>query len=107
LRPLDPDIGYALAGLGFVLLKAERLEEALVAAQRSLQEAPSFLTSYRLLITCLVWLGRPDEAKRVARRLLDLAPDLTVAKCRAMTPGTYITFRDRYMDALRNAGIPE
>lgn len=107
INPLDPDIGHARTGLGFVLLKSGRSQEALAVGLRALQEVPNFLSAYRLVITCLVWLDRLDEARQVAARLRELAPELTVAKCRTMLPFSTPGFSERYMDALEQAGIPE
>ena len=108
LSPLDPATASFLTGLGFAYTRTGKFDDALSAGLRALREAPDFHSSYRLVIVCLVGLGRLDEARVVAQRLLALAPGLTVTKCRALTAvGSDAEYTDSYMASLSLAGIPD
>jgi adenylate cyclase len=107
LSPLDPLTPAFLTGLGFAYTRTGKYDDALSAGLRALREAPDYHTSHRLVITCLVELGRLDEARVVAQRLLALSPGLTVTKCRALQVGSDPEYTDRYMAALALACIPD
>ena len=108
LSPLDPATASILTGLGFAYTRIGKFDDALSAGLRALREAPDNHSSHRLVIVCLVGLGRLDEARVVARRLLALSPGLTVTKCRALTAvGSDAAYTDSYMAALSLAGIPD
>ena len=108
LSPLDPATAAIFTGLGFAYTRFGKFDDALSAGLRALREAPEYHTSHRLVITCLVRLGRLDDARVVAQRLLALAPGLTVTKCRALTAvGSDAEYTDSYMAALALAGIPD
>ena len=78
LSPLDPSMGAMLAGLGTAHLMAQRNAEALPLLQRAVQEAPKFVTTHRALIHALTRLGRLEEARAAAARLLEIRPDYRV-----------------------------
>jgi adenylate cyclase len=108
LSPLDPMTASILSGLGFACARIGKFDDALSAGLRALREAPDNHSSHRLVIVCLVRLGRLDEARAVAQRLLALAPGLTVTKCRALTAvGSDAEYTDSYMATLSLAGIPD
>lgn len=107
LSPLDPLTSAFLTGLGFAYTRVGNFDDALSAGLRALREAPDYHTGFRLVIACLVELGRLDEARVVAQRLMALSPGLTIAKCRALQVGTDPVYTDRYMAALALAGIPD
>jgi adenylate cyclase len=95
-------------GLGFAYIRTGAFDDALSAGLRALRDAPNNHSGHRLVITCLVGLGRLDEARVLAQRLLALAPGLTVTKCRALTAvGSDPEYTDSYMAALALAGIPD
>jgi tetratricopeptide (TPR) repeat protein len=62
------------AGMGIALLKLNRFEEAVAAANRALRQDQTFSTTYRCLAAGLAHLGREDEAKHAVARLLELNP---------------------------------
>ena len=76
LSPLDPEKGIALSGIGMSHLMLERFEEALKWGENALQEMPNYGSSHRVVICALVGLGRLDEARTAASRLLRGFSDL-------------------------------
>lgn len=65
------------SGLAFAHLLLEEFEEAVRWGRRALDGNPNYTPTYRALACALAHLGRIDEARGVARRLLDLVPNFT------------------------------
>jgi hypothetical protein len=68
---------------------------------------PNYGSSHRVVIGALVGLGRLDEGRAAARRLLEAFPTYTLTLQRQINPWRDHAFGERYLDALRIAGIPE
>jgi adenylate cyclase len=107
LSPLDPEKGIALSGIGMSYLMLERFDEALQWGQNALREMPNYGSSHRAVIGALVGLRRLDEARAAAQRLMDAFPTYTLTLQREINPWRDQAFAQRYLDALRIAGIPE
>jgi adenylate cyclase len=107
LNPLDPEMGYVLSGLALAYVVADRFEEALPIAQKSLMEAPNWITNHLLLLRCLVHFGRIEEARSSAHRLLEIAPQFSVSYYRNTSAFRDPEFIERASADLRIAGIPE
>jgi adenylate cyclase len=91
--------------LAFALFVAGRYEEALNAAEKSLRENAGAPGAYRVRAACLSQLGRIDEARSALADFLRLAPVATVASTRAQVPLKSPGDLDRYVDALKRAGL--
>jgi adenylate cyclase len=108
LNPRDPEGGYTWGGVASSLLALDRLEEALDAARRSVQEMPTYTTGHRMITIALARLGRVDEARQSAKRLLELTPDYSLSRAKHFMGSAYASGSvERYLAALRLAGIPE
>ena len=59
------------------------------------------------MIGALVGLGRLDEARAAARRLMEAFPTYTLALQKQINPWRDEAFGERYIEALRVAGVPE
>src|SRR3954449_8688284 len=101
-RSLD---GCMLAGLGVAHLMAQRNAEALPLLQRAVQEAPKFADCHQFLILALSRLGRGDEARAAAARLLEIRPDYRagVASSGLFSPA----FNEERRHSALAAGIPD
>ena len=107
LSPIDPEKGIALSGIGMSYLMLERFEEALQWGEQALREMPNYGSSHRVVIGALVGLRRLDEARAAARRLMEEFPTYNLALQRKINPWRDEAFAERYLDALRIAGIPD
>jgi adenylate cyclase len=107
LSPVDPEKGIALSGIGMSYLMLERYEDALAWGEQALREMPGYGSSHRVVIMALVRLGRPDEARAAARRLMEAFPTYTLGLQQRINPWRDQAFAERYVEALRCAGIPE
>ena len=74
LSPLDPWRSSALLAFSFAKFHRGRYEEAAADARKSIQSAPGFSIPYVSLAASLAKLGRLQEAKAAAARVLELQP---------------------------------
>ena len=107
LSPIDPEKGIALSGIGMSYLMLERFDEALQWGEQALREMPNYGSSHRVVIGALVGLQRLDEARGAARRLLEVFPTYNLTLQRQINPWRDEAFSERYLDALRAAGVPD
>ncbi len=90
----------------FMLFDLERYEETFDWAQRaSLSPNPRPLT-FALLTAVLTKLGRQEEARVALNDLLAHAPGMSCDKYRENPFGAPVVM-ERFIDALREAGLPE
>ena len=106
LSPYDPLIYLPYVGLAYAHFFAGNFVEAASAARRASAANPRFSVPCYLHTAALVRLGRLDEAKSMAKVLLELQPGFTVS---GLVSGN-ITTPERMgllAGALRQVGLPE
>jgi adenylate cyclase len=107
LSPRDPANYWTFAFLGLADFADERYEEAAEWAQRAIHLYQKFPTAHRLLTASRKQLGQIEKARAALIALLSVSPGTTVAKIRAAVPWKDPVVMERYLDALRKAGLPE
>ena len=107
LSPRDPANYWTFAFFGLADFADERYEEAVEWAQRAIHLYQKFPTAHRLLTASRSQLGQTEKARAALIALLSVAPGTTVAKIRAAVPWKDPAVMERYLDALRKAGLPE
>jgi len=107
LSPYDAGKGLWLAGKGIGAFIAGRYDDVIANAGLILREYPAFATAYRQRAAALAALGRQEEARADMGTLLQLVPGLTVSQVRIRVPLKDPAAMDRWLDALRKAGLPE
>ena len=107
LSPLDPEKGIALSGIGMSYLMLQQFEDALSWGEQALREMPGYGSSHRVVICALVGLGRLEEARAAARRLMEAFPTYTVSLQREINPWRDTAFAERYLAALSLAGVSD
>jgi tetratricopeptide (TPR) repeat protein len=105
LSPLDPMRYYPLVALACAALFTGRPEDAVRYAVDAIQANPSFDVPYCMMIAGLVELGRMDEARDAAARLMAVYPNFTVARRHRANYRDTQAF-ERYLAALERAGLP-
>ena len=75
-------------------------------ALRVLKERPRWLTAQTTLIAALWSVGRQDEARVIARELLDKHPSFTVSRWAIRLPYRRQEDLDTLVNPLRMAGLP-
>jgi len=104
LSPLDPEMFQMLNGIALAHLIAGRNEQALVFAQRAIDEEPRFTSSHRAKIVALGNLGRWQDAKAAADVLLTYDPGFTLSRLPTYRDAD---FQQIYRGGLKAVGIPD
>ncbi len=105
LNPLNPSLN--LYGLGTTYIRMERYEEAITVLKKALHYQPDFFAAHLTLAGCYAALGREEEAHAEAAEVLRLNPKFSVKKIAKSLPYRDKAVKERYIDALRKAGLPE
>src|SRR5262249_2639921 len=82
-------------------------ERAVFAGRRAVKTNPNLVAGYKPLIASLGHLGRRDEAREYILKLLSLEPSFTVERFGQIYSIKKPSDRERYMEGLRPAGVPE
>jgi tetratricopeptide (TPR) repeat protein len=96
--------------VAWAYLGAGRYEEAADAADRTLSVQPDYPPGLRLKAVTRGLLGRIDEARTAAARLLAKQPESSIAWMRAfLQPMLQRNPKalEAYLDGARSAGVPE
>ncbi|WP_244494074.1 tetratricopeptide repeat protein [Mesorhizobium sp. Root172] len=105
LNPLDAMNCVPQGMIGFGNFLNGRHEQAIAAGRRAVELNPGFSILHGWLAAPLARLGRIEEAKASAARLLSLDPRFTIGRWSAavgLAPGII----DDVSDAMRTAGLP-
>jgi DNA-binding SARP family transcriptional activator/Tfp pilus assembly protein PilF len=107
LAPFDPYFGLfeTMYPVAYVF-KGDYVRAATIG-RRVVQSNPEFSNGYKPLIAALGHLGRREEAQAYVDRLRQLEPHFTVAHFGKVYPFRRGSDRERYMEGLRRAGVPE
>jgi TolB-like protein/Tfp pilus assembly protein PilF len=105
LNPLDPSMG--LYGLGMAYIRMERYEEAITVFKKTLHYQPDMLPTHVRLAACYAALGREEEAHAEAAEVLRLNPKFSVKWQAKIIEIVDKAVKERYIDALRKAGLPD
>ncbi|HXQ53249.1 MAG TPA: adenylate/guanylate cyclase domain-containing protein [Stellaceae bacterium] len=107
LSPFDP-FRYAPYGtLSFAYFLKGRFDEAAETARRSVENNPRFSGLYKFLVAALVRLGQLEAAKTTAKQLMTLQPQFTIGLVAAEYASVPRDGLAAFLDALRQAGLPE
>ena len=106
LSPLDPWITAALHGICMGHFLRGRYTEASLAAQRAIRSKPGFSVSHMFLAASLAKLGRIEDAKAAAARVMQLQPNFSSnGQCSAI--GCVPILAGPLIEAMRAANLPE
>jgi TolB-like protein len=107
LSPRDPRGWLAAGALAIAATVDENYPEAIAWAEKALTQNRRFAVALRVLIVAMVKLGQKERAGAIARELLDVEPELTIAGFFKRIPFPVETMATTYTEALRAAGVPE
>jgi adenylate cyclase len=106
LSPFDPWITAGLHGIFMGHFRRGQYEDAALAIRRAIRSKPGFSISHMFLAAALAKLGRTDEAKHAAERVLQLQPNFSSSgQCAAI--GCVPALADPLIEAMRAAGLPD
>ena len=92
------------------MLHLGRDEEAVAGHRRSIQDNRNYPLAHFFLAAALGLLGRLDEARAAAQAGLALDPSFTIRRFRSAALSDnpiYLAQRDRVLEGLRKAEVPE
>ena len=98
---------WYLKTLGAAYNAVGRHEEAAEAYKQFLDRSPESTRGHPGLIVSYMWLGREDEAKGYAAELLRIKPKFSLESFRKRLTYKDQAYVERFLDALRKAGLPE
>lgn len=108
LSPKGYDLFFYYNFLSLAHYSAGAYREAVKWARISEIEHPLYTSNLRLLTACLVAVDRIEEAREVADRLMAVEPKFGLqAYVRARLPFRPPELRGRFINHLRQAGLPE
>ena len=105
LSPFDPWRATAFIATAIGHFQRERYQHAAPAAHKAVQSSPGFSISYVLLAAPLAKLGRLDEAKAAAARVVELQPEFRSRRHFAAV-GCVPPLADALCEALSLTGLP-
>ena len=106
LSPFDPLSNIRHMAIAIAHFVAGRLEESAAAANRAAQAHPGFSPPYWMRAAALANLGRTDDAKIMAQRLLEVQPQFTITWITS-APFANPEILAALGQALRRVGLPE
>jgi adenylate cyclase len=88
-----------LNGIGEAYFFSRRFDEATANLLASLNLAPTFPVTYRVLASCYAQMGRLDDAREIVRRLRSMTPAVMEPATRYRNP----ELRELFLSGLRLA----
>jgi pentatricopeptide repeat protein len=98
LSPRDRGTTY-FNGIGEAHFFAHRFDDAAANLLASLELAPSFPVTYRVLASCYAHMGRLDDARNIVGRLRAITPAVMEPATRYRNP----ELRELFLSGLRSA----
>lgn len=102
LNPIPPT--FYLFGLGHSYSLAGQYEEGIKWCEKAVRQAPDEYIARVLLTAVYSWAGRDEDARAEAKEVLRINPKISLAKIEKRAKYKY---KDRMIEALRKAGLPE
>lgn len=107
LNPLDPRVFLTQSAMAFAHFIAGRDDEAMRWANMGLRVKPNWLPALRMLIASSALSGHVDEAKQALRSYFAIDPKVRIAKVCEYYPLRRDADRQRLIEAMRAAGMPD
>ena len=82
-------------------------KEALVWAEKAVNQEPEYIIGRVHLCSVYYLLGREEDAHLQAKKVLKLNPNFSLKKLERTLPYKNPEVKKQYIGALRNAGLPE
>jgi adenylate cyclase len=103
LNPVSPTQAFLFLGHAFRMTR--RYEEAASAFKKALERAPENILAHLALAGTYGMMGRENEARAEAAEVLRLNPKFSLDHYASLHPHKRQSETDRYINALRQAGL--
>ena len=108
LSPRDPfTLIISMLARGVSAFSAGDYEMHMTWARRITETTPDYPVGWRHLSVAYGHLGRLEEARQACEKLRNLVPHDSISLARATIPIAGTDHRERFLDGLRKAGLPE
>ena len=108
LSPLDPRLFSWQFCTALAHFCADHYDDAVLWAERALRHQPNYASSRRIAAASHALAGRPAEAQEIMARLREFNPALRLSNLAdVLPPFRRPDDRNRYIEGLRKAGLPE
>ncbi len=107
MSPRDPLLVIWHIAMGWAELAAEQFHPAVDFAKQAIEDNPEFTDNYSVLAACYGQLGQLDDAHAALEQLLHRMPGLTANDARLTRPFKRASDRQRFLEGLVKAGLPE
>ena len=104
MSPVDPLLHRTFTGMGYAFTELRCFDEAVAAVKKALRQNPFFSPAHRCLASAFAHLGRDEEAREAAARLLERDPKFTISSWIARGGQSNAKL---LIEGLRKAGLPE
>jgi adenylate cyclase len=108
LSPFDQNLFSFYMFLNLAHYAKGDFQESVKWGRMSFEENGLYTANHRVLIAGLVGLGQLEEAHEVAARMIQIEPEFRLKTYeRTRQPFRHAQIKERYMQHLRTAGLPE
>jgi len=107
LSPHDPARLFWIMGRAAAAFVASKYDEGVHWGRRLTETFPDFALGWRVLATSYAHSGRLDDAHAAVEQLLHLVPHDNVRQVARAIPTYRSEDLERFLEGLRNAGLPE
>jgi len=108
LCPIEPHFGFLFDTAKTIAYTFDQnYKEAVRWGRKTIRKNPHFSNGYKPLIASLAQLGEVTQAKEYLSRLLELEENFTVTKFVRQYPFKKDADRDKYVEGLLKAGVPQ
>ncbi|MGD8766125.1 MAG: tetratricopeptide repeat protein, partial [Desulfobacteraceae bacterium] len=105
LQPFPPASYYHWLGRAYFM--TEQYDEAIATLNKALHVNPNYLPAHAFLAACYSSSNRQAEAESAAKEVLRINPNFTLESYAKTLPYKNKADVERYVAALRKAGLPE
>jgi len=105
LCPIFP--AWYLGDLAYAYLLMDRQQEAISTAKEAIKIDPDYIYNYHILAIAYAELGEPEQARAAAENILRIEPKSSISTYKQSQPFKDDDLRNRTVEGLRMAGLPE
>jgi adenylate cyclase len=105
LNPMPASLYYTM--LGHCYFDLERFKDALEFYKKTAEISPSSVYAHLGLAVTYIRMGRENEARAAASKVLSIDPDFSVNAIEKASPSKDRDGVNRYCEAARKAGLPD